>query len=81
VWEITVETADGLKVHLGSGGARLEVNGDLVLDETPREYEAIYAHFGRLLATGTSHVDPHPFRLVADAFLIGKRQEVEPFEA
>ena len=80
VWEITAETADGLKVHLASGGARLEVNGSLVVEETPREYEAIYAHFSRLLASGTSHVDPQPFRLVADAFLIGQRREAEPFQ-
>jgi D-galactose 1-dehydrogenase len=79
VWEITVETADGLKVHLASGGARLQVDGDLVLEETPQEYEAIYAHFARLLDAGAGHVDPKPFRLVADAFLLGRRTQGEAF--
>jgi D-galactose 1-dehydrogenase len=81
VWEISVETEDGLAIHLAGGGARLEVDGKVLLEETPREYEAIYAHFSQLLASGTSHVDPQPFRLVADAFLIGRRQEVEAFRA
>lgn len=80
VWEITVETADDRRIHLAGGGARLEVDGNIVLEEAPREYEAIYAHFNRLLSSRTSHVDPQPFRLVADAFLVGRRQEVEAFE-
>ena len=44
------------------------------------EYEAIYEHFDRLLDAGESYVDAAPFQLVADAFMIGKRREVEKFE-
>jgi D-galactose 1-dehydrogenase len=33
-----------------------------------------------LTATGTSDVDLTPLRLVADAFLLARRQIVEPFE-
>jgi D-galactose 1-dehydrogenase len=79
VWEITVGAEDGTTVHLLSGGARLEVNGELLLEEKPAEYEAIYAHFEELLRAGTSHVDPAPFQLVADAFLLGKRQVTDAF--
>ena len=80
IWEIIVETADGMRLHLASGGARLAVDGTIEVEEKPAEYEAIYHHFDRLLKTGTSHVDAAPFRLVADAFLLGRRDEVEAFE-
>jgi D-galactose 1-dehydrogenase len=33
-----------------------------------------------LAATSTSDVDLSPLRLVADAFLLGSRRIVEPFE-
>jgi D-galactose 1-dehydrogenase len=79
IWEITVET-EGPRLHLSSGGARLAVDGKLVVEETSAEYEAIYEHFDRLLNEGRSYVDAAPFRLVADAFLVGKRSEVEAFE-
>ncbi len=79
VWEITVETEDGAEVQLSSGGARLAVDGRLAAEEKPAEYEAIYAHFDRLLREGRSHVDAAPFQLVADAFMIGRRRAVEAF--
>jgi D-galactose 1-dehydrogenase len=79
IWEILVETDDGAAILLSSGGARLSVNGGVVVEESPAEYEAIYDHFSELLATSTSHVDADPIRLVADAFLIGRRNEVDAF--
>lgn len=80
VWEITVETAEGMILKLASGGATLAVDGETVVDEAPAEYEAIYAHFDQLLRGGASHVDEAPFHLVADAFLMGGRKVVEAFE-
>ncbi len=80
VWEISVETADGMTLKLASGGARLVVDGESLIDETPAEYEAIYARFDELLREGRSHIDPAPFQLVVDAFFIGSRQVVEAFE-
>jgi D-galactose 1-dehydrogenase len=79
IWEITVETRDGLKLHLSSGGARLAVGGKTVVEKKPAEYEAIYEHFDRLLRDGTSHVDAAPFRLVGDAFMVGERRDIEAF--
>jgi D-galactose 1-dehydrogenase len=79
-WDIAVETRDGLSLLLSEGGARLAVNGTPTVDEPPREYQGIYRRFAELLAGGASDVDADPFRLVADAFLVGRRVEVEPFE-
>jgi D-galactose 1-dehydrogenase len=78
-WEIVVETADGLKLKLENGGARLLIDGRLKVEEKPTEYEQIYARFAEILAANTSHVDTAPLRLVADAFLVGRRVSVEPF--
>lgn len=78
-WEVVIETADGLKLKLENGGARLLIDGKLKVEEKPTEYEQIYARFAEILAAGTSHVDTAPLRLVADAFLIGRRVSVEPF--
>ncbi len=78
-WEIKVETASGRRLHLENGGARLTLDGKLVVEEKPTEYEQIYAHFQTLLDAGRSDVDPAPLRLVADSFLVGRRIETEAF--
>lgn len=78
-WEIVIETADGQRLHLENGGAKLTVDGRLAVEEKPTEYEQIYARFHELLDAGTSDVDPAPLRLVADAFLVGRRLQTEPF--
>ncbi len=44
------------------------------------EYPAIYRHFATLLREGRSHIDDAPFRLVADAFMLGRRSSVAAFE-
>ena len=40
----------------------------------------MYKYFAELLAARRSDVDLSPFRLVADAYLLGRRNEVKPFE-
>jgi D-galactose 1-dehydrogenase len=79
-WDIAVETEAGMSLALRHGGRRLEIDGRLVAEEPSQEYQAIYARFAELLESSRSDVDPAPFRLVADAFLLGRRVEVEPFE-
>ncbi len=79
-WTIAVETADGEVLQLTDGGSRLAVDGRPVAAEPMAEYEGIYRRFAGLLATGTSAVDVAPFQLVADAFLVGRRIETDPFE-
>ena len=78
-WNIAVETADGTRLDLTNGGARLAVNGAVVVDEKPEEYERIYARFADLLSQGESLVDATPFQLVADAFMVGRRTVTDAF--
>jgi D-galactose 1-dehydrogenase len=79
-WTISVETTEGTRLVLTDGGAKLTVNGELVVDKPPQEYPRIYAMLSQLLAEGRSHVDVRPLRLVADAYLVGDRQATAPFE-
>lgn len=79
-WDIAVETESGMGLALRDGGRRLEIDARLVAEEPSREYQGIYARFAELLDTGRSDVDAAPFRLVADAFMLGRRVEVEAFE-
>jgi D-galactose 1-dehydrogenase len=79
-WDIEVETEAGARLNLAHGGSRLEIDGRLVVEEKPAEYEGIYERFDALLRQGRSEVDADPFRLVADAFMVGRRVQVEAFE-
>ena len=78
-WDILVET-DGGPLKLSAGGARLIAGSEVLVDAEEAEYRGLYRRFVELTATGTSDVDLTPLRLVADAFLLGRRQIVEPFE-
>ena len=78
-WEIAVDLATGAALRLTGGGTTLAVDGTVVEDAPRHEYDRIYARFAGLLEAGTSLVDLAPFELVADAFLVGRREEVEPF--
>lgn len=44
------------------------------------EYIGLYRRFVELTATGALDIDLAPFQLVADAFMLGRRRTVEPFE-
>jgi D-galactose 1-dehydrogenase len=79
-WDIEIGTSAGTELKLSRGGTRLEVDGRLAVEEKPAEYEGIYRRFAELLREGRSEVDEAPFRLTADAFLLGRRIAVEPFE-
>ena len=77
-WEIIVDTNDG-RLHLQCGGARLDLNGEGAVVSTDVEYAGLYGRFAELIRKKSSDVDLSPFRLVADAFMLGRRIEVEPF--
>lgn len=79
IWEIVVETDAG-RLALSSGGAKLSVAGEPVTDQAPAEYPGLYRRFAELVRTGASDVDLAPFKLVADAFMLGRRIEVDAFE-
>jgi D-galactose 1-dehydrogenase len=78
-WDIGIETGDGASLKLSKGGSRLEIDGRLVAEEPPAEYPGIYRRFDELLSEGHSEVDTEPFRLVGDAFMIGRRIATDPF--
>ena len=50
------------------------------VDAAKAEYPALYRRFRELAASGECDVDLAPLQLVADAFLLGRRRTVEPFE-
>ena len=79
IWDIRIETADGGILVLSQGGARLSIDGAPTLAAEDREYRNLYARFARLIAEGRSDVDLAPLTHVADAFLLGRRIEVEAF--
>jgi D-galactose 1-dehydrogenase len=78
-WDIIVDTDQGQLV-LSHGGARLVIGDKMLVEAPDAEYRGLYRRFVELAADGTSDVDLTPLRLVADAFLLGNRRTVEPFE-
>jgi D-galactose 1-dehydrogenase len=77
-WTIDVETASG-RLTLSMGGKELYIDGCEVETPATAEYPSLYAHFGELVRRRRSDVDIAPLQLVADAFLCGRRIEVDPF--
>ena len=79
VWTISIETQRGDRLKLEKGGRMLRVNDAVKVENPSEEYERIYERFATLLKKGKSEVDGTPLRLVADAFLLGARENVEDF--
>jgi D-galactose 1-dehydrogenase len=78
IWNIDVDTDAG-RLSLSRGGRELTLNGAAVGIGQNTEYANLYTHFAALLRRGACEVDVAPLQLVADAFLCGRRLEVEPF--
>lgn len=79
IWTISIETQKGDQLKLEKGGTVLRVNGVVKVEKPSEEYEGIYERFAELLKKKKSEVDGAPLRLVADAFLLGARENVEEF--
>ena len=77
-WDIEIETDLG-KLTLSKGGSELYISEQLEESGPDREYAGIYDRFAELIQSRQSDADFRPLQLVADAFLCGERQEVEPF--
>jgi D-galactose 1-dehydrogenase len=77
-WDIRVETDAG-RLTLSFGGSRLVHDGQTLVDEEQAEYCGIYQRFVELITSRVSDVDLSPLVHVADAFMLGRRREVEPF--
>lgn len=78
-WDIDVETDRG-QLKLSMGASKMAVDGVAVNVGEEPEYTRLYRHFARLLANRESDADLTPFRLVSDAYLLGRRIEVQPFD-
>jgi D-galactose 1-dehydrogenase len=77
-WDITVDTDRG-RLQLQGGGACLTPPDGEVRRFPDREYARLYSRFHDLVRRGDSDVDVTPFRLVADAFFVGRREETDAF--
>ena len=77
-WDIRVETDAG-RLTLSSGGSRLVHDDRTLVDEQQAEYRGIYRRFVELITSRVSDVDLSPLLHVADAFMLGRRRDVEPF--
>lgn len=77
-WQIAVE-CDAGALLLAGGGRHLTINGAVVAAHGDGEYPLLYARFAELVAAGENDVHVDPLRLVADAFLLGTREMVAPF--
>ena len=78
-WDIVIET-DGGQLALRRLGTELEIDGHRIVVEPPQEYLRVYDRFAEVVHARAIDVDLAPLKLVADAFLMGRRVEVEPFE-
>jgi len=77
-WNIEVDTDAG-QLRLVNGGSELQLDGRVVDTPQGTEYARVYERFAQLVRERRIDVDLVPFRLVADAFLCGRRVEVAPF--
>jgi D-galactose 1-dehydrogenase len=77
-WDIDIETDSG-QLRLSMGGKMLTIDGREMPTATATEYAGLYAHFAELVHSRRLDADVAPLQLVADAFLCGRRNDVEPF--
>ena len=77
-WDIVVETDAG-RLTLSMGGTRMAVDNQPVELSPHAEYSDLYAHFAELVHGRRIDVDLAPLQLVGDAFLCGRRRDVDSF--
>ena len=79
-WEIAIDTTAG-SMLLSGGGASLDLGGTKTDDHDPHaEYAGLYRRFADLVPRREVDFDLAPIKLIADAFLLGRRVQVEAFE-
>ena len=77
-WDIDIETDDG-RLLLAKGGSQMFVDARPMVQAPDREYANLYARFAPLVRERRMDVDLAAFRLVADAFMCGRRIIVDSF--
>jgi D-galactose 1-dehydrogenase len=78
-WDIVIE-ADAGQLALRRLGTELEIDGHRIPVEPPQEYRHVYDRFAEVIHSRAVDADLAPLKLVADAFLMSRRIEVEPFD-
>ena len=78
-WDIDVFAEDG-QLKLSLGASKLAIDGAPVDVGDETEYARLYRRFAELVDRRECDVDLSPFHHVADAFLLGRRTIVRPFE-
>jgi D-galactose 1-dehydrogenase len=78
IWDIDVET-DTERLLLSKGGSVLQIGDAPPVENPDNIYPNLYARFEQLVRDRSIDVDAAPFRLVADAFMCGRRTVTEPF--
>jgi D-galactose 1-dehydrogenase len=78
-WDIRIDAADGGRLRMSRGGDQLELDGQAVEIPPEREYGEIYETFAALIRSGRSDIDVRPLQQVADAFMLGRRIDTDPF--
>ena len=80
-WTIQAETDQGIMI-LENGGDKLTIDGEIdeSVSDLTGEYPRLYDQMASLVQRGGIDMDLSPMRHVADAFTLGKRITVEPFE-
>jgi D-galactose 1-dehydrogenase len=78
-WDIRIDAEDGAMLRLSKGGDALAIDGQAVQLDPEREYGALYDRFADLVDGHRSDVDLRPLQQVADAFLLGRRIQTDPF--
>lgn len=79
IWDIDATLPDGT-LRLSDGGCRLVVDGTEQPVPDIGEYPALYGRMSDLVGAGASDVDLSPMIHVADAFTLGRRITVDPFD-
>lgn len=82
IWRIDLQTTKG-NASLVEGGAKFLIEGKTSSehenDPLGNEYQNLYAKMAKLVTSQSSDVDLRPMTHIADAFALGKRLRVEPF--
>jgi hypothetical protein len=79
IWDIHIETGNH-RLLLAKGGSIMQIDDGSPVESAVGEYPNLYAAFSRLVRERRIDVDCAPLRLVADAFMCGRRHIVEAFE-
>jgi D-galactose 1-dehydrogenase len=77
-WDIDVHTDAG-RLRISRGGAVMRIGNEQPVENPDNEYPNLYARFQHLVQNGSVDVDVTPLRLVADAFMCGRRTVTDPF--